>query len=307
MRKKLAMNKKRLLIILGLLALGAALAYAASELMGLASSLAQDAGSNGASLEMISVESIKKPLKTKEYPAGPPCDWGLEKNLREALQTNDRSFNQASAQAQRELKTQGQVSAGVRKNIMDLAREFQNLSNRYADMWDACKCTSRAKLAREAGAARMKTAVVVAWNQEKDDLTAMTEAQDKMRLARREYAIKVVEGDEIGPADKTDIKDRLLPMARRLLAQVQANQDKTAEMVWHVKAGLKGGGDYVLSGEQKFLINLGSAMNEAFGGMQANLLDLIDDLTAIVTGQMISRLSGGAGTGTCFIGASRLK
>ena len=317
--KKRALNRKRL-IILGLLALGAALAWAAAELLGTASSLAQDAGSNNSTLEMISVESIKRPVKTKEYPAGPPCDWGLEKNLRRALQSNDLGFNQASAQAKREMSSSGQVSAGTKRQVMDLAREFQNLSNQYAVMWDSCKCYTRAKLAREAGTARMKSAAVIAGGFEKSDLKAMTDAQDQVRLARREYAVKAVQGEEIGSEDKADLRDRLLPMAKQLLATVEAGEQKATEFRWDAKRAISGGGhsgggsgggsgsggNVKLSPEQQLVIAIASVLTTVYGNLRYSVIDLINDLTALIMGQLPPGLSP-LGAGACFIGASQLE
>ena len=318
MKKTMTRNRK-LLLILGLLVLGAALVWAAADIMGLASSLAQDAGSNGGSLEMVSVESIKKPQQTKEYPAGPPCDWALEQRLRSALRANDKQYTAASAKAKQEMASTGSVTAGTRKQVMDLAAEFQSLCTQYANMWDACKCYSRSKLALETGAARMKSAVLVSGDLKKDNLQDMRDAQQKMRQARREYSIKAVEGREISAEDKADIRDRLIPMAKQLMATIEQGKSRATELGWDIKRSLVGGGcnggggggggsggsggNVKMTPEQQLLSSIATVMSSTWGDLLDNVVDLITDLEAIVSGTVLRGISGGA----CFIKATESK
>ena len=66
--KAVYLRHRKLLLVLGLILLAAALVWAAAELSGQANSLAQDAGSNSADMEMVTLNTSNNPQKQKIRP-----------------------------------------------------------------------------------------------------------------------------------------------------------------------------------------------------------------------------------------------
>ena len=85
-------KKRRFWLILGLLILAAALVWAAAELSGQANGLAQDAGNNSADMEMTTLNTIKKPARTKDAAAPPACDWAKERGIKSSIDANDAQY-----------------------------------------------------------------------------------------------------------------------------------------------------------------------------------------------------------------------
>ncbi|MEW5722164.1 MAG: hypothetical protein AB1896_03595 [Thermodesulfobacteriota bacterium] len=213
---------KKMLLVLGLLLLAAALVWAAAELSGQANALAQDAGDSSADMEMVSLDTIKPAKQTKDTPQPPPCDWAKEKALKQKLNANNAQYKQLRAKAKSELQGTGQVSPGTKSAVMASAKEFKSLSDQYAAMWDACKCKTRANTARKSGNSRLKSAAVLVGGDINEGLlTDMQSAQQEMKAARREYVREATEGGELSDQDMADLSATVVPQAKQVAAQVQ--------------------------------------------------------------------------------------
>lgn len=211
MGKKL---KRSLLWALLLLAL-AGLVWAAAELSGQANKSAADAGSNAADMEMASLEMIK-PSKT-----APNCNWALEKKLRKELERIDKDYRKILARAQSDIAgNSGKVSPETRAKGMKSAELFKATSEKYAAMWDKCKCTSRAKLARETGESRMKSAAMAFNDVDSDNVDAYNEQQDSMAAARRAYVEDAK--TDLSDKDRAALKSNLLPKAEKIADNLAA-------------------------------------------------------------------------------------
>ena len=312
--KNLTRKQRRILIGLGLVLLTAALVWAAAELAGQASSMAQDAGSNSAEMEMVTLQTIKKPQKTKSSPTPPPCDWQKETQLRRQIDANDRQYRGMVNRAKSEMRGSGQVAAGTKQQLMSSANEFKNLCYQYAAMWDQCNCKTRARTARSSGDSRVKSAAVVAGGLEEDNLSSMRKAQGEMRSARRSYVQEAVAGDELSADDKKSIQAEVVPRTRTLLNQVQMLVTNVTSLLSKIQGTVSGGtptlsvtditkiatGGDPTAGLLSAVKNLLSVVQDMLSNVQA----LMQDAQSLATG---SAPSGGMTSGvsspmgSCFI------
>jgi len=213
------MNKKnkKLLIIFGIILLVAAIAWAAAELSGQANAAAADAGDQSLESEDISLGMLQKP-KPKKNP--PPCDWQLEKRLRKNIETNNGEYKKVVDKAKGEAKSDGKVSPKTGDVLLYWATEYKDLQEEYASMWDSCTCKTRAKLAREFGQTRLRSAEVTGSEIDKEKLAALSEQQDKMKAARREYVAKATKNKEITSQDKSAMQANLIPRTQSLISNL---------------------------------------------------------------------------------------
>lgn len=232
---------KKMWIAFGIVFLLGAVVWAAVELSGQANAMAQDAGSNSAELESVSVQMIKKPK------SAPKCNWTLEKELKKKIEDNDAKYTQSLSKAKNETRSGGKVSEPTKKEVLSLAAEFKRLNDQYADLWNACNCRTRAKLATEAGNTRMKSADVVVSEIDQKKLDAMKVAQDNLKLARQEYASEAKTKGEISPEDKKDIRatvvprvDKMVQVMMGMVQNVQGLVGQVQKAVQDVKGAGKG-------------------------------------------------------------------
>lgn len=298
MRDFVKKHKKPLMII-GLVLLAAALVWAAAELSGQANSLAQDAGDNSADMEMVTLNTIKKPQKTKSSPKPPPCDWKKERQIKNSLDSNDAKYKSLRAKAKSELKSTGKVSSGTKNAVMKSASEFKNLCDQYAKMWDACNCKTRAKTARASGNSRMKSAAVLVGGDIDDrTLADMQSAQEAMQQARREYVQTAVDGGELSDEDKGDIRVTVIPQIRSLMSNTQSlltgvtslftNIQKEAggaamDSLTKLATGDAGGAANAAASR---LLNPVKALLAVAKSMLSGVKALLADAQALVAGQM---------------------
>ena len=314
-------TRRKLLMALGIVLLGAALVWAAVELAGQVNSMAQDAGANSASLELISIKLIKKPIKTAEQPAAPPCDWAKEREIKKALEANDARYQSLAARAQSEMRASGRVADSTRRQITDLAMKFQRLCENYASMWEACDCITRGSLAREAGMTRVKSAAVLVGRTTKDFLNEMVTAQDRMMEARRLYAQQAVTDRDIGEKDRMDIQRNILPEIHKLVAKLEMYSQEADKLYWEVQrqpaqggspsgghggGGSGGHGGKRYSPEQKALRAQAAGVSQTGRAMLRNSQELRTDAESLVAGTLPPALGMMAGLRTpfCFIGAT---
>lgn len=310
-------NHRKALLIIGLLLMAAVLVWAAAELSGQANSMAQDAGSNSADMEMVTLNTIKKPEKTKDSPKPPPCDWKKERSIKKQIDANDRKYKSLRSKAKSELKGTGKVSSGTKNAVMASAGEFKKLCDQYAAMWDACKCRTRAKTARKTGETRLKSAaVLVGGDIDEAKLKDMQDSQDEMKVARREYVVKATEGDEISDADKGDLQSNVVPQIKGLITDSQALVTNVTSLLGDIQDQATGGGISSLtkmasgggaSAVSSLLSPVKTLMSVA-KGMLTNVQALLSDAQSLIAGSLTgatsSLTSGGGKISPCFIGAA---
>lgn len=313
-------KNKKLILVLGLILLAAALVWAAAELSGQANSLAQDAGSNSADMEMVTLNTIKQPAKTKDAPKPPPCDWKKERSIKKAIDANDAQYKGLRSKAKSELNATGKVSAGTKSAVMNSANQFKKLCYDYAAMWDACKCTTRANTARKSGDSRIKSAaVLVGGDINEGNLTAMQRAQDEMKAARREYVKKATAGGEISDQDKADLKSTVVPQIKSLMSQTQSLVTGSTSLLGDIQKGATSGGLTGLTkmaksaasgdagGVAKTLLKPVTTLVSVAKSMLSNVQALFQDAQSLIAGQVTGGMAPGGkpmGGLPCFVGAS---
>ena len=210
------------LLIIFILFLLCAVAWAVSELSGQANKSAADAGMASADMEMASLETISKPEKTP-----PNVNWKQEQRLRKDLEKQDAAYKNVAAKAQRQVQLPDGVDEPTRKTVLAAAAKFKNTSDQYADVWEKGNCITRARLAREAGASRVASAEVLVSGADGDKIDALNAQQDKLNEARQAYIKEAVANKEISPAEKEKMKANLKPKAESLVS-------KTGDLVLQV-------------------------------------------------------------------------
>jgi hypothetical protein len=286
-------NNKKLLIVLGLLLLTAALVWAAVELSGQVNALAQDSGSRSADMESLTIDSIRKPTKTATSPKPPPCDWKKERQIRKSLEANDAKYKQLLAKAQSEMSATGKVTSGTRQAVLSTASAYKGLCEQYAAMWDACNCRTRAKTARATGESRVKSAIVVVSGVEDGTLEAMRAAQKSMQEARREYAFGAGDAQEISPEDQADIRANLVPKVQTFIGGLTEFLNRVSRFITDVQSGFYGGGSESDGGgggvdrlDQKSqkAVNDARSVQSAGAGMLMEAKDLLTDVKYLAGG-----------------------
>jgi len=282
------MNKKnkKFLIIFGIVLLVAAIAWAAAELSGQANAAAADAGEQSLEMEDISLGMIKDPKPKKKPPA---CDWQLETKLRKKIAANTGEYKKVVAKAKNEAQSDGKVSPKTGDVLLYWAVEYKDLQKDYASMWDDCSCKTRAKLARELGQTRLRSAEVTASEIDKEKLAALKKQQDKMKQARREYVEKATKNEEITAKDRNEMQANLIPRTQSLLSNVGDLVQKVTGLLQQVKdsatkaksGGLMGGFKSMTSLSKGNLLGPVQGLLSLVQNMLTNTKDLSSDVQTL--------------------------
>ena len=286
---KIIRRHKKALMTIGLILLLAAIVWAAAELSGQANSMAQDAGSNSAELEMITLDTLKKPSKQP-----PPCDWQKEKQLRHKITENDAKYKELIAKTKSEVKSSGKVSEATQGEVLAQANAYRDLQNQYSSMWESCNCKTRANLAAKLGTTRIKSAAVVVSEIDQEKLDEMNAAQEEMKVARREYAKKAAANDELSEADKKDIQANVIPQISNMtttmmkfvqeIAGLMNEVQQSAQKMTSGKSGIGG-----LFGAAKSMVSTGTGLfkkvqtlSTVAQNMTKNVQDTMSDAQTLI-------------------------
>jgi hypothetical protein len=271
-------------VILGLLC---AVAWAVSELSGLANQSAANSGQASADLEMASIETIQKPAKNP-----PPVDWKEEQRLRKELAKQDAEYKTIAA------KAQGQARSGIdeptRKALLDSAAQFKTTSEQYAVVWEKGKCVTRARLAREAGASRVASADVIVAGADDAKIKALNAQQDKMNEARKAYIAEAKANQEFSAEDKAALKSSLMPRAQKLvtdtgnlvtqvtdlLRQIQQQAGNPSALVGGVAGCATSGGTKSADDSVSQLLSPVTSLLNLVKGLAGNAQSLVSDITS---------------------------
>jgi len=284
MKKILAKHKKALMVV-GIFLLLAAIAWAAAELSGQANSMAQDAGSNSAELEMVTLDTLKKPSKQP-----PPCDWQREKQLRHQITENDARYKELISIAKSEMKSGGKVTEGTQKEVLSQAESYNDLQAQYSSMWNDCNCKTRANLAAKLGTTRVKSAAVVVSEIDQKKLDEMNAAQQEMKAARREYVKKASANDELSSEDKKAVEANAIPQVSKLMEvmakfvqniaglmneiQKSAQDSSLGSCITGIYSTVK---SFIFSGSDSTLLQKVQTLSTVAQNMSANVQDTMAD------------------------------
>lgn len=191
------------------------IAIAAADLAGNANKTCADAGLQGANTEMVSLDLVKKPAKSS--PSTANVNWQQESKLSKAIDAQDTKYQQLVKKAQTEIQGQGTVSPNTREAGLACAADFKAASEAYAAFWDKNNGKTRAKLARQAGEARVKNAEMTFNDIDSDRVDAYNDAMDELAQTRSEYIEEAK--TEVSPEDRAALKADLLPRVNSLIGQ----------------------------------------------------------------------------------------
>lgn len=252
-----------------LLALLAAcgIAIAAADLAGNANKTCADAGLQGANTEMMTLDLVKQSESN-------PIDWQQERKLRKAIDAQDAKYQKLVAQAQNEIQGKGSVEAATREAGLACASDFKAASETYAAFWDQNNGITRAKLARQAGEARMKNAEMTFNEIDSDRVAAYNEEMDKLAQARSEYMEEAK--TDVSEQDRAAMKADLTPRINTLMAQGNTLVQNILSLIDQVKAST----DSLASGDIGAITSCASTAVSGDGPMAllsplTSLLDLV--------------------------------
>ncbi|HIX56896.1 MAG TPA: hypothetical protein H9850_05435 [Candidatus Anaerobiospirillum pullistercoris] len=252
-----------------LLALLAAcgIAIAAADLAGNANKTCADAGLQGANTEMMTLDLVKQSESN-------PIDWQQERKLRKAIDAQDAKYQKLVAQAQNEIQGKGSVEAANREAGLACASDFKAASETYAAFWDQNNGITRAKLARQAGEARMKNAEMTFNELDSDRVAAYNEEMDKLAQARSEYMEEAK--TDVSEQDRAAMKADLTPRINTLMTQGNTLVQNILSLIDQVKAST----DSLASGDIGAITSCASTAVSGDGPMAllsplTSLLDLV--------------------------------
>lgn len=252
-----------------LLALLAAcgIAIAAADLAGNANKTCADAGLQGANTEMMTLDLVKQSESN-------PIDWQQERKLRKAIDAQDAKYQKLVAQAQNEIQGKGSVEAATREAGLACASDFKAASETYAAFWDQNNGITRAKLARQAGEARMKNAEMTFNELDSDRVAAYNEEMDKLAQARSEYMEEAK--TDVSEQDRAAMKTDLTPRINTLMTQGNTLVQNILSLIDQVKAST----DSLASGDIGAITSCASTAVSGDGPMAllsplTSLLDLV--------------------------------
>ena len=229
------------LLVIFILFLLCAVAWAVAELSGQANKSAADAGMASADMEMASLETISKPAKNP-----PNVNWEQEKRLRKELEKQDNAYKGIARKAQQQASGSKGVDNPTATALRAAAGKFNETSEKYAVVWEKGNCITRARLARETGASRVASAEVLIAGADSNKIDALNEQQDKLNDARQAYIKEAIENDEISAKDKAAMKANLTPKAQKLVSDTAGLVTQVTSLLNQVRsqatpAGLVGG------------------------------------------------------------------
>jgi hypothetical protein len=226
---------KKILLTIGLVLLAAFIVWAAAELSGQINQMAQDAGSNAAESQIITLELIRKPV-------GAQGNWEQEGKIHKDILTKHDQYSQTAVKAQKEMKEQGQVSAATKEQVHQSAASFKGACDQYSSFWKGAGQPTRADLAAAIGASRQASAEAVAGGMNSETQKALRDGLQAMGKAREVYTKQAVEKKELSDADREDVKTRLGPRAKTLVNRTQDFVNRVTNLLTQIQSGMGGGG-----------------------------------------------------------------
>lgn len=274
------------LLVILILFLLCAVAWAVAELSGQANKSAADAGMASADMEMASLETITTPAQTP-----PNVNWNEERRLRKELERQDNAYKGVATKAQRQASTPDGVDGATAKALRASAGKFKDTSEKYAVVWEKGNCISRARLARETGASRVASAEVIIAGADSDKIDALNEQQGKLNEARQAYIEEAKANNEITEKDKAAMKANLMPKAQKLVSDTGDLVTQVVGLLDQVRAQVSPAG---------LIGGLGGCAASAVSGAEAAPADSAAKLLSPVT-SLLSLTKGLAGNASSLL------
>lgn len=254
----------------------AGLVYAGVALLGQSGKLAADAGSSGAEMEMASLDTIKQSKSS-------PVDWKQERSLYKKIQSIDAEYSKLVKKAQAEkVANEGKVNAATQKAGLACAKRFQEANENYAAFWEKNNGKTRARLAREAGLARVKNADMVFFELDSDRISAYNDQQDALAKARAAYLAEAK--TDVSDADRAALKNNLTPRLNKLSGDITSLISEITSLLEQVRSAA-GGNIVSLGGCAKKAVSAGASGDaSALLAPLMSLLNMAKSLGSNVTG-----------------------
>ena len=261
-------------IALWLFALLAAcgVAIAVSDLAGQANKTCADAGINGADMEIASLDTIKQSESN-------PVDWTQERNLRKKIDAVNSKYMTLANKARSELDATGEVTAPTRDAGLACAQDYKAASENYAQFWDNNNGPTRARLAREAGEARVKNADMTFNKIDSDKINAYNDQMDKLTEARQAYIAEAK--NDVSEEDKAAMKADLTPRLNSLYSNFMTIINTITSLLDQVKAQLGGGDIGGLVSCSRAALDSGNPVTSLMSPL-TNLMSLVKSLAGDV-------------------------
>lgn len=255
------------------LTLLAGLVYAGLELAGQSNKAAVDAGSSAADMEMASLDTIKKPAK-----APSDLNWTEEGKLRKKIDVIELEYRELLKNAQNDIAIKGEVAVSTRDSGLASAQKFQSANEKYAEFWDKGKhYQSRAKLARETGDSRLKSAAMAFNKVDSEKIDAYSKQQESLQAAQKGYFVDAK--TDLSTADRESIKAGMTPRLNKMTTEIATLTQQVAGLLGQVK-------DQLGSGMSINSIGGGCAKSAARGPSDSvsSLLSPLTSLLSLVKG-----------------------
>lgn len=275
------LKSKKLLVIMLCLLAACGITIAVDNLMGQSNKVCADAGVQGADLEISSLDVIKQSESN-------PVDWLKERDLRKAIDKEDAAYKQLAAQAQDQIQATGKVEATLRDKGLASAKAYNKASETYAQFWDDNNGKTRAKLAREAGKARLANAQMTFNEINSDNISAYNDQMEVLASARSEYMEEAK--TDVSASDRADIKSSLTPRLQNLASNLMSLVEQITGLLTQVQSqvgslnsvgGLTSCASSIASGDgpTNLISPLTSLMNMV-KSLASDAQSLISDLTS---------------------------
>lgn len=230
---RMSFKFSRIILWALLMTLVTGLVWAGLELSGQANKSAADAGSNAADMEMASLDTIKKPSN------GPAIDWKKESALKKKVDQADAAYRTQLSKAQSNITVTGKVEPATRDAGLKAATTFQQACENYAAFWDKNNGKTRAKLAREAGASRIKSADMAFNDISSEKVEAYNAQQDSLRAAQQGYFAEAK--NDLSAQDKAALKAGLQPRMNTMMSNMSNLVQQVVGLLSQVRQAAGGG------------------------------------------------------------------
>lgn len=209
------------------------IAIAASELAGQSNKTCADAGISGADMELASLDTIKQSESN-------PVDWMKERDLRKKIDVINDKYMALAKKAAAEAEAAGKVTDNTRSAGLACAQDYKAANETYAQFWEQNNGKTRARLAREAGEARIKNADMTFNEIDSDKVDAYNDQMKVLAEARQDYLEEAK--TDVSAEDRAAIKSDLMPRVQGLATNFMTLLDRIKNLLSEVKTQFTSGG-----------------------------------------------------------------
>jgi hypothetical protein len=198
---------------------------------------------------MATMDTIKKPQGTATKPA-PNVNWGQESSVRGQLASQEKTLKGLMDRGKAEQASSGAVSSGLASQLRTAGQTYLDTSKKYSEIWAAGNCTTRAKLALEAGQTQMDAVEVLISGADGDKISALNKSQSRLNDARRDYFKEVAATGELSATDKRQIVSSLTPRANQLVTDATSLVSEVTSLLDQIRsqAGSLASPDAIIGG-----------------------------------------------------------